>query len=93
MRWHGYTYVDLGWRHEYCGLFSLEYRGVVWYFLDNERYFRRGALYGQMDDGERFAFFSQGGGVGASHAGVAAGCDPLQRLADCTGADLLENCG
>ena len=42
MRWHGYTYVDLAWRHEYCGLFSLEYRGVVWYFLDNERYFRRG---------------------------------------------------
>ena len=35
MRWHGYTYVDLAWRHEYCGLFSLEYRGVVWYFLDN----------------------------------------------------------
>ena len=59
MRWHGYTYVDLAWRHEYCGLFSLEYRGVVWYFLDNERYFRRGALYGQMDDGERFAFFSK----------------------------------
>ena len=57
MRWHGYTYVDLAWRHEYCGLFSLEHRGVVWYFLDNERYFRRGALYGQMDDGERFAFF------------------------------------
>ena len=55
----GYTYVDLAWRHEYCGLFSLEYRGVVWYFLDNERYFRRGALYGQMDDGERFAFFSK----------------------------------
>ena len=59
MRWHGYTYVDLAWRHEYCGLFSLEHRGVVWYFLDNERYFRRGALYGQMDDGERFAFFSK----------------------------------
>ena len=27
--------------------------------MDNERYFRRGALYGQMDDGERFAFFSK----------------------------------
>ena len=52
MRWHGYTYVDLAWRHEYCGLFSLEYRGVVWYFLDNERYFRRRALYGQMDERE-----------------------------------------
>ena len=59
MRWHGYTYVDLAWRHEYCGLFSLEYRGVVWYFLDNEQYFGRPELYGCADDGERFGFFSR----------------------------------
>lgn len=57
MQFRCYTYVDLGWRHEYCGLFSLEHRGVTWYFADNERYFRRQALYGEMDDGERFAFF------------------------------------
>ena len=72
MRWHGYTYVDLAWRHEYCGLFSLEYRGVVWYFLDNERYFRRGALYGQMDDGERFAFFSKAVALWSATASLAA---------------------
>ena len=59
MRWHGYTYVDLAWRHEYCGLFSLEYRGVTWYFVDNEHYFARGRLYGEGDDGERFGFFSR----------------------------------
>ena len=59
MRWHGYTYVDLAWRHAYCGLFSLEYRGVVWYFLDNEQYFGRPELYGCADDGERFGFFSR----------------------------------
>ena len=59
MNYRGYIYVDLGWRHEYCGLFSLEYRGVTWYFVDNERYFRRRSLYGDMDDGERFAFFSK----------------------------------
>ena len=29
-----------------------------YYFLDNERYFKRKALYGHGDDGERFAFFS-----------------------------------
>ena len=27
MNFRCYIYVDLGWRHEYCGLFSLEYRG------------------------------------------------------------------
>ena len=59
MNFRCYIYVDLGWRHEYCGLFSLEFRGVAWYFVDNERYFRRRSLYGDMDDGERFAFFSK----------------------------------
>ena len=54
-----YIYVDLSWRHQYCGLFSLEYQGVTWYFVDNEGYFKRGRLYGEFDDGERFAFFSR----------------------------------
>ena len=58
MTFRQYIYVDLAWRHEYCGLFSLEHRGVTWYFVDNERYFRRERLYGDFDDGERFAFFS-----------------------------------
>ncbi len=54
-----YDYVDLGWRHIYCGLFSLERDGVTWYFVDNERYFSRWELYGHLDDGERFGFFSR----------------------------------
>ncbi len=54
-----YDYVDLAWRHLYCGLFSLEKDGVTWYFLDNEQYFNRPELYGYADDGERFAFFSR----------------------------------
>ena len=54
-----YDYVDLAWRHSYCGLFSLEKDGVTWYFLDNEQYFNRPELYGYMDDGERFGFFSR----------------------------------
>jgi starch synthase len=53
----GYTYVDLAWRHEYCGIFTLEYEGVRFYFLDNEHYFNRDWYYGQFDDGERFSFF------------------------------------
>lgn len=57
MTFRKYVYVDLAWRHEYCGLFSLSEQGVTWYFLDNERYFCRGQFYGEPDDGERFAFF------------------------------------
>ena len=51
--------VPLGWRRVYCGLFQLEKDGVTWYFVDNEYYFKRDALYGHYDDGERFGFFSR----------------------------------
>ena len=55
--------VQLGWRQQYCGVMKLTNRtdGVQVYFLDNEYYFggRTGAIYGDMDDGERFAFFSR----------------------------------
>ena len=50
--------VRLGWRSLYCGLYSLRKRGVTYYFLDNEYYFRRAGVYGEFDDGERVAFFS-----------------------------------
>lgn len=50
--------VNLAWRQLYCGIFTLEKDGVIWYFLDNEYYFARGGLYGEYDDAERFAFFS-----------------------------------
>lgn len=49
--------VRLSWREVYCGIFSLKKDGVVYYFVDNEYYFKRGQLYGEYDDGERFAFF------------------------------------
>ena len=51
--------VELSWRRQYCGLLSLEHRGVTFYFLDNEYYFKRANVYGEYDDGERIAFFSK----------------------------------
>ncbi len=50
--------VWLGWRHLYCGLYKTVCGGVTFYFIDNEYYFKREAIYGQFDDGERFAYFS-----------------------------------
>lgn len=49
--------VNLAWRKLYCGVFELHRDGVVYYFLDNEYYFKRDNLYGNFDDGERYAFF------------------------------------
>ena len=51
--------VSLGWRNQYCGLFTMEQNGVTYYLLDNEFYFNRPNLYGYGDDGERFAFYSK----------------------------------
>lgn len=59
MQYIGNIYVPLAWRMQYCGLFRLEENGVVYYFVDNEYYFKRNSLYGYGDDGERFAFFSR----------------------------------
>ena len=57
MNFEFFDYVSLAWRRQYCGLFSLKRDGVTWYFVDNEYYFKRDQLYGEYDDGERFAFF------------------------------------
>ena len=55
--------VDLGWREQYTGIHKLKNRadGVQVYFIDNLYYFgaRPGAIYGDWDDGERFAYFSK----------------------------------
>ena len=54
-----WTFVQLSWRNQYCGLFRLKEGNTVFYFIDNEYYFKRNGLYGHHDDGERFAFFSK----------------------------------
>ena len=59
LKYKAYQFVDLGWRHSYCGIFETEVDGVPCYFVDNEQYFNRDSIYGQVDDGERFAFFSK----------------------------------
>ena len=52
--------VSLSWRKQYCGIFKYTEKGVTYYFLDNEYYFKRGGgIYSYFDDGERFAFSSR----------------------------------
>ena len=49
--------VNLAWRNQYCGIKSLVKDGVTFYFVENDYYFNRPSLYGNFDDGERYAFF------------------------------------
>lgn len=51
--------VPVAWRRQYCGIFEAKYKGVIYYLLDNQYYFKRDGIYGYYDDAERFAFFSR----------------------------------
>ena len=57
------TQISLGWRNQYVGVKKLLNRTdrVQVYFIDNDYYFgwRGGSIYGDGDDGERFAYFSK----------------------------------
>ena len=53
------TTVTLAWRRQYCGIWSHVRDGVTFYFIDNVYYFNRPSLYGNFDDGERFAYFGK----------------------------------
>lgn len=51
--------VEMGWRSQYMGIYTMVVGKVTYYFIDNEYYFKRDQLYGYYDDGERFSFFSK----------------------------------
>ncbi|MBB6215788.1 starch synthase [Anaerosolibacter carboniphilus] len=57
MVWEKSITVPLAWRNQFCGIETICYEGITFYFLDNEYYYNRDHIYGYEDDGERFAFF------------------------------------
>ncbi|MBO9607702.1 MAG: glycogen synthase GlgA [Paenibacillaceae bacterium] len=63
--------VRMGWREQYCGIQRLAVDGVVFYFIDNEYYFKRRGLYGYGDEAERFVFFSFAVLAALPHLGFA----------------------
>ncbi|MCC5911154.1 MAG: glycogen synthase GlgA [Clostridiaceae bacterium] len=59
MQWIKSINVALGWRNQFCGIEMLKHKGIIFYFIDNEYYFKRQGHYGYDDDAERYAFFSK----------------------------------
>ena len=49
---------NLSWRRTGATIYKTYKDGVCYYFVENHYYFDRDRLYGEWDDGERFAFFS-----------------------------------
>ncbi len=55
-----HLYVSLSWRRQYAGIFTAEWEGITYYFVDNEFYFAGDQPYNRIhEDVEKFAFFSR----------------------------------
>lgn len=53
-------YVKLGWRQQYVGIMECSYKGIHYYFVDNEFYFAGPSPYGPIhEDVEKFAYFAK----------------------------------
>lgn len=60
MTYINHIYINIGWRRQYCGVFSMEYKGTTYYFVDNEYYFGGNKPYDYIHlDCEKFIFFSK----------------------------------
>ena len=60
LRFVCHFYVNLNWRKQYVGILESEYRGIHYYFVDNEFYFAGSSPYNNIyEDVEKFAYFSK----------------------------------
>lgn len=60
MSFLGNIYIDVSWRHQYCGIFRLSYNNTIFYFIDNKFYFNGDKPYDFIHlDVEKFVFFSK----------------------------------
>ena len=50
--------THMSWRQQTVAVYSTVTDGITFYFVENQQYFERGHVYGDFDDGERFAFFT-----------------------------------
>ena len=60
LRFVCHFYVNLNWRKQYVGILESEYRGIHYYFVDNEFYFAGSSPYNNIyEDVEKVAYFSK----------------------------------
>lgn len=60
MKYIDHIYIDMAWRKQYVGIFSLVHDGATYYFIDNEFYFGGEKPYDFIHlDCEKFIFFSK----------------------------------
>ena len=50
--------THMSWRKQIVDVYQIITEGIKYYLIENQQYFERGHIYGDFDDGERFAFFT-----------------------------------
>ena len=50
--------THMSWRQQSVDVYETKRDGITYFFIENRQYFERGHIYGDFDDGERFAFFT-----------------------------------
>ena len=50
--------VNVSWRNETANIYKTVIDNITFYLIDSDHYFNRNNVYGEFDDGERFAFFT-----------------------------------
>ena len=50
--------THMSWRKQTVDVYATKQDGITYYLIENRQYFERGHIYGDFDDGERFAFFT-----------------------------------
>ena len=48
--------THMSWRKQTVDVYRTDCDGIKFYLIENQQYFERGHIYGDFDDGERFAF-------------------------------------
>ncbi len=51
--------VELNREKRYCRIETLSYNEILYYFVDNEYYFKQSSYYGYSDEAEKFIYFSK----------------------------------
>ena len=50
--------THMSWRKQTVDVYQVKRDGINYFLIENRQYFERGHIYGDFDDGERFAFFA-----------------------------------
>ena len=66
--------VSVAWRRQYCGIFEAHMDGVIYYFIDNQYYFKRDGLYGHAHTSCSYRLQTPEGLLLPQGSGNSSGC-------------------